>query len=77
MTKRERKTVQLALEILREACRPVPPQQQQPDSMRLALRVLLPYVEPQHLSVFWTAADNPNTTERQFLQRRATHDKKT
>lgn len=38
--------------------------------MRLALRVLLPYVEAEQLSLFWRCADNPNTAQRGLTLRK-------
>lgn len=58
MRERERRTIHLALSILAKAstsherdCRT--------DGVRLALRVLLPYVEGGTLAQFWTIAGQP------------------
>ncbi len=67
---RERKTAALALTILRETCRPLPATERQPDSIRLALRVLLPYADAETLSLFWRCADNPNAAQRGLTLRK-------
>ncbi|PKP92763.1 MAG: hypothetical protein CVT77_07750 [Alphaproteobacteria bacterium HGW-Alphaproteobacteria-16] len=64
MSPRESKTVDLALAILRTAFENRYAQPDRTPALRLALRVLLPYVDRFQLLTFWNILDNPNPLQR-------------
>lgn len=64
MSPRESKTVDLALAILRTAFENRFAAPDKTPAVRLALRVLLPYVDRFQLLSFWEVLDNPNPLQR-------------
>lgn len=69
MTRRERRTIELALSILEKSAKTYDPSVQT-EAVRLALRVLLPYVDTFTLVSFWRVTDNPNPMQRGHNLRR-------
>ena len=63
VTRREARTVDLALTILRRASRLYGPSARS-DGVQIALRVLLPYVDKHSLMVFWRVCENDNPAQR-------------
>lgn len=70
MTRREHRTVELALAILRRAARTHIGKHCQTEAVQLALRVLLPYVDRHPLTTFWIVAGAENALQRSHNLRR-------
>ena len=61
--RRERKTVGLALEILKSTARSAQPRS---DAVRLALYVVLPYVGKHYVTTYWSCTSHELSPHRQF-----------
>lgn len=70
MTRREKRTILLALEILKRAASAGIGDTVQLDAVRLALRVLLNSVDKHSLVVFWRILDDPPGQHRTFRLRK-------
>ena len=66
MSRRERRTILLALTILRGAAKMPPDRSAQTEAVQLALRVLLAAVDSRDLVTFWRAAGDEGGWHRSF-----------